>query len=351
MTHNSFHAIPEPMKARIVFFIAAILVTFPSLGAQVPERIVMGGRAVVMVADLVYAFPEARDRVVAVGGTDQGLGTFLKLVHPSFKETPALQRQSGVEVYASFRPDLVIAKAAMRSQIGTGLDALGIRSLYLNLESPEDYYTELVELGRVLGNPGRGAELVSYYKDVVARAAAASATGASAAGASAGAKPRVLVIQSAGEAYQVPPESWIQTRMVELAGGTPAWRGANPGSGWSRIGPEQILAWNPDVVFVISYNQDVSGIVNGFRNDPRYSALAAVRSGKVWGFPQDFLSWDQPDTRWGLGLLWMVNRLHPGQLAGYSAETEARRFFRLFYGFDDAVFNKEILTRFKGDWK
>jgi iron complex transport system substrate-binding protein len=333
------------MKLRTVLSIAAFAAAFSVLGAQVPNRIVMGGRAVVMVADAVYAFPGARSRVLAVGGTDQGLGTFLKLVDPSFKETPSLQRQSGVEVYASFRPDLVIAKAAMRSQIGSGLDTLGIKSLYLNLESPEDYYAELLVLGSVLGDPARGSELVAYYKDVVARAdAAASQAGA-------GNRPRVLVIQSAGEAYQVPPESWIQTRMVDLAGGNPVWKGANPGSGWSRIGPEQILAWNPDVVFVISYNQDVTSVAEGFKKDPRYSTLGAVRSGKVWGFPQDFLSWDQPDTRWGLGLLWMTNRLHPGRLAGYSAEAEARRFFRLFYGFDDTVFNREILSRFKGDWK
>jgi iron complex transport system substrate-binding protein len=334
------------MKTRTVSFIAVFAAAFSVLGAQVPERIVMGGRAVTMVADAVYAFPEARPRVLAVGGTDQGLGTFLKLVDPAFKETPALQRQSGVEAYAAFRPDLVIAKAPMRSQIGAGLDALGIKALYINLESPEDYYKELVELGRVLGNPARGAELVGYYKDVVARSAAAFASGEGG-----GAKLRVLVLQSAGEAFQVPPESWIQTRMVELAGGIPVWRGANPGSGWARVGPEQIAAWNPDVVFVISYNQDVSRVAEGFRTDPRYSMLEAVRSGKVWGFPQDFLSWDQPDARWGLGLLWMTNRLNPGRLAGYSAEAEARRFFRLFYGLDDAVFNQEILTRFKGDWQ
>ncbi|MDX9957300.1 MAG: ABC transporter substrate-binding protein [Spirochaetia bacterium] len=332
------------MKTRTVLFIAVFAAAFSALGAQVPERIVMGGRAVTMVADAVYAFPDARARVQAVGGTDQGLGIFLRLVDPAFKETPALQRQSGVEAYAAFRPDLVIVKSAMRSQLGAGLDALGIRSLYLNLESPDDYYKELAELGRVLGDPARGAELVGYYKDLVTRVASATGTAG-------GVKPRVLVIQSAGEVFQVPPASWIQTRMVELAGGIPVWTGANPGSGWSRVGPEQIAAWNPDVVFVISYKTDVAGIVENFRIDPRYSVLAAVRSGKVWGFPQDFLSWDQPDVRWGLGLLWMTNRLHPGRLAGYSAEAEARRFFRLFYGLDDAVFNQEILTRFKGDWK
>ena len=150
-----------------------------------------------------------------------------------------------------------------------------------------------------------------------------------------------VMVADAVNAFQVPPESWMQTRMVELAGGIPVWRGTNPGYGWARVGQEQIAAWNPDVVFVISYSQDVSGIVEGFKKDQRYSVPAAVHSSKVWAFPQDFLSWDQPDTRWGLGLLWMADRLHPGRLA----QT------KLFYGFDDTVFNKEILTRFKGDWK
>ena len=40
--------------------------------------------------------------------------------------------------------------------------------------------------------------------------------------------------------------------------------------------------------------------------DPRFSGLKAAKTGRVLGFAQDFLSWDQPDARWGLGLLWLT---------------------------------------------
>jgi iron complex transport system substrate-binding protein len=360
----------------------------------------MGGRAVVIVADAVYAFPTARARITAVGGTDQGLGTFLKIVDPGFRETPSLQRQSGAEVYAALRPDLVILKAPMKAQVGPGLDALGIRTLYLNLESPEDYYIELTVLGSVLGEPARAAELVDYYRDIVARASRAASGFSGAAGAgstsagsstssgstsagsstssgstsassstSAGvdragagsstpantsaatAGPRLLMLQASGDGYEVPPDSWMQTRLATLAGAQPVWKGANPGGGWAKVGPEQILAWNPDIICIISYSDDAAVVASRFKADARFASTRAVRNGQVLGMPQDFLSWDQPDARWGLGLMWLSDRLYPGRLAGYSPEAEARRFFSLFYGLDAAAFDQHIRPRLRGDWQ
>ena len=331
------------MYNKRVLLAAALVAVIGVVSAQVPTRVVMGGRAVVMVADAVYAFPGARSRVIAVGGADQGLGTFLKVVDPTYKDTPSLPRQAGVEVYASFKPDLVILKSPMKAQLGPGFEALGIKALYLNLESPDDYYTELMALGRLFNEEARAQELVSYYQDTVERAGRASRAGER--------KPRLLVIQSSGGTYEVPPASWMQTRLAALAGAIPVWSEANPGGGWAKVGAEQILAWNPDIVCVISYSEDPSVLARGFGSDTRFASLEAVRSGKVYAMPQDFLSWDQPDARWGLGLLWLTNKLHPGGLPGYSAELEARRFFQLFYGLDEASFQREVKPKLRGDWQ
>jgi iron complex transport system substrate-binding protein len=83
-------------------------------------------------------------------------------------------------------------------------------------------------------------------------------------------------------------------------------------------------------------------------SDPRFSGLKAAKTGTIVGFTQDFLSWDQPDTRWGLGLLWLTDVVYPGSMAGYSTEAEARRFFSLFYGFSPAAFDAQIGTRLRG---
>lgn len=336
------------MKTRNIAFVAALLVTVALAGAQVPDRVVLGGKAVTMVADVVYAFPVARPKVVAVGGTDQGLGVFLDTVSPGFSALPHFDRQAGVEVYASFKPDLVILKSSLRKSLGPGLDALGVKAAYLNLETPDDYYKDLATVGRIFGDPARATALIEYYQGVVATAGRAASASTAKSG---GARPRVLLVQATGDGFEVPPDSWIQTLLVEMAGGQAIWKGANPGSGWAKVGPEQIVAWNPDVFIVVSYKERAAGIASRIAADPRYSGLKAAKSGRIVGFAQDFLSWDQPDTRWGLGLLWLADIINPGAMPGYSAEAEARRFFGLFYGFDSSAFDDKVLPRLNGTGK
>ncbi|HPB66273.1 MAG TPA: hypothetical protein PLW80_06920, partial [Spirochaetales bacterium] len=159
------------MKTKHTMLAIAVMALASAAGAQTPSRVVMGGKAVTMVADAVYMFPSARPRVVAIGGTDQGLGVFLETVAPGFSALPSFPRQAGVEVYASHRPDLVILKSSLKKSLGAGLEALGIRTLYLSLETPDDYYAELALLGRTFGDEKRAAELIGYYQNVVATAA------------------------------------------------------------------------------------------------------------------------------------------------------------------------------------
>jgi iron complex transport system substrate-binding protein len=332
------------LAASLAAMLAAAL---PSPAQTTPPRgSVLGGKAVVMVADLVYAFPEARATVLGVAGTDQGLGSFLATVDPSFAAKPVLDRSAGAEVYAALKPDLVILKAAMKKSLGAQLDTLGLRSLYLNLETPEDYHRDIAALGAAFGAAKRAEELSSYYRSVVERTR--SKTGADLRKA-----PRVLVVQAglaSGEAFDVPPKSWMQSILAGFAGGEPVWFGANPGEGWGRIGFEQIAAWNPDVLIVIDYREGVDATVTALRKDPRFAALACGKSGRILGFPQDWYSWDQPDTRWGLGLLWMAKALRPSEFADLDLVAEARAFYRLFYGFDTATFDKEVASRLKGDY-
>jgi iron complex transport system substrate-binding protein len=336
--HHGFAA------AAMGLLLAAALPAQPQTAA--PRATVLGGKAVVMVADLVYAFPEARPTVLAVAGTDQGLGSFLQTVDPGFASKPVLDRSAGAEVFAALKPDLVMLKSAMKKSLGTQLDALGIRSLYLNLETPDDFYRDIAALGATFGAAKRAETLTAYYRGIVERAKARDASGGQKA-------PRVLVVQSSlasREAFDVPPRTWMQSILAGLAGGDPVWFGANPGDGWGRISFEQIAVWNPDVLIVIDYRETVDATVSALKKDARFAGLACGKNGKILGFPQDWYSWDQPDTRWGLGLLWMAKAFRPAEFARLDLIAEAREFYRLFYGFDDTTFDKMVAPRLKGDY-
>jgi len=307
---------------------------------RTPARIILGGKAVVMVADLVFAFPGVRDRVIAVAGTDQGLGTFLETVSPGFMAKPSLDKQAGPEAYAALKPDLVIMKSSMKGSTGKGLEALGIKTLYLNLETPEDYYRDLAELGRVFDQKARADELVAYYRKITADIGAARTANPQ----------RVLLVQAGAGGLETPPDSWMQTILVRMAGGDPVWQGSNPGAGWAQVNPEQLALWNPEYIFVVSYKDNIDRTVASIAADPCYGNLAAVKNGKLFGFPRDFYSWDQPDTRWALGLLWLTGKIRPDTKAAPDMESRAREFYSLFYAMNDATFDKAIQPRLSGIW-
>jgi len=331
------------MKRTIPFILVFVLV-IAGLGAQ--QRIVIGGKASIMLADAVYLFPGVGKRIVAYASGDQGLGIFISAIDPDFKNNVSFDKSAGAEVYASFKPDLVILKSGMMSQLKAPLDALGIRQLYLTLETPEQYYEDLTTLGRVLGYEKRGEDVVSWYASHEARIVSrTSKLGADK-------KPKVLLMQlsASGESsWQVPPDSWMQTIMTERAGGLAVWKGSNPGSGWATVSVEQIAAWNSDYVFIVDYRGASTKAAEAFKKDPRLSSLRAVKSNTVYGFPQDFYSWDQPDTRWILGFTWLAKRIQPSLFSDISLSQTTRDFFGFMYGFSEAAFRSVILPKMQGD--
>jgi iron complex transport system substrate-binding protein len=69
----------------------------------------------------------------------------------------------------------------------------------------------------------------------------------------------------------------------------------------------------------------------------------------MFGFASDLYSWDQPDTRWGLGLLWLASKIHPDLFPDLDMQHEAQVFYQELYGMDEAAFLKDILPTFAGD--
>ncbi|MDX9783752.1 MAG: ABC transporter substrate-binding protein [Spirochaetia bacterium] len=324
------------------FFFLLSLASVAEPAAQ--NRLVLGGRAVIMVADAVYLFPGAGKRVLAIAGADQGLGSFLSVIDTDFGKKPVLDRNAGVETYASLKPDVVVLKTAMKKSLGAGFDALGIVQLYLNLETPEDYFTDIRNLGTLFGMEDRAEALVAFYTGKLDWLGASKRQGQA---------PRVLLVQASSAqegTWDVPPASWMQTRLVEMAGGEAVWKNANPGSGWAAVNAEQIAVWNPEVILVVDYRRDSRVAAQTLASLPVLASTRAVKDGRVFGFAQDFYSWDQPDVRWILGLEWIHRLLWPDLHSSGSMQDSAREFFEFMYSIGPDSFTETIQPRLSGDF-
>ena len=296
-----------------------------------PQRIVIAGRASILLADAVYAFTSAPEKVVALTKAKQGMD-FLALVDPQVGEKAVLGPESSPEAIAAHKPDVVLMKAFLADKLGRIVENLGIPVFYLSLETPEAYPQELAQLGALMGEPERGQALAAYYLNKMNAVTEAVADLPA---------PGVLVLQHSvkgGEtAYLVPPKPWIQTQMVRLAGGTPLWAEEVSGGSWTVVDAEQIAAWNPEVILLIDYFGSPLEAVQALDEGGFGPNLKAVQAHQVWPFPKDFLSWDQPDTRWILGLMWTAKQLHPDRFADLDILAESDAFYRTLYGLDEVA--------------
>lgn len=316
--------------------------------AKPPERIVVAGKGAFLLMDALYLFPQAPSRLITIITGAQRYQDFLGLMDPDLTEKLVLAGDAGPEQIAAAKPDAVVMKSYLAGGLGQSVERLGIPVVYLDLETPEQYLRDLQTLGALFGDLQRAESLRAHYREQMQTVSNVLNDLAEAD------KPRVLVLtysqQGGITAFQVPPLSWMQTKVVELAGGTPVWSEAAATGGFVTVNLEQIAVWNPDYIFLISYSQEAGQIRKMLAEQPSWQQLKAVQSGHFYGFPADFISWDQPDPRWILGLSWMTSKLHPERFSNQDPFQRIEDFYRFAYNLEGTTVREKILPRITGDF-
>lgn len=306
-----------------------------------PQNIVVTGRATQLIINTLYLFPEAKERVAHVEYRSQTSHLFMPLVDPLAKQKADLEKDSGAEQIAPLKPDIVLMKSYLKTDLGDPIEQLGIKVFYLNLETPEAFFSEVEMLGKLFGNPQRSQKIVQYYQDRVQMIEKKVKD------IPADQRPEVLILQysvKGGEtAFSVPPVDWLQTRMVEVAGGQPVWRDISASGGWTVVSLEQIAAWDPEILFIVDYSGSAPQVVADLQQNDSWKSLPAMAAGKVYPFPCDFLSWDQPDSRWILGQMWLAKMLHPETFADLDMGAETIDFYQQMYGLSAEQIESEVL--------
>jgi iron complex transport system substrate-binding protein len=293
-------------------------------------------------------FPEASQTIVAFGKSNQVGGRFISLLDPEAEKRAVLAPDVGAEEVLAHDPDWVVLKSYLKNGLGAQLEDLGVPVLYVDLEGPEQFREDIMAMGRLFGNPQRAQELTRYFAenlDAVERRSQ---------GLGQNEKPATLLLyygtRSGTSSFNVPPKQWLQSRMVQWAGGEPIWLEAVTGSGWQQMSFEQIAAWNPDYILLVSYHSPVDEVKAALLSNQKWSQLKAVQQGNLLAFPTDYLSWDQPDPRWILGLHWLAGRLHPQISPAVSLENKVVEFYSFVYGFSERSIREQILPLIRGDY-
>ncbi|MBN1260290.1 MAG: ABC transporter substrate-binding protein, partial [Anaerolineae bacterium] len=313
---------------------------------RLPRRIVVVGRAPYIGLHLLYMFPEGRTRLIGAESRSATPSDFLPYVEPDFLDRIAIMAANpNPEQITALEPDLVLMKSVVMEQMGEALAQVGIPVVYLGLETPEQFFLDVTNLGLLLGNTSRAEEILAFYQTRLERIATRIAD------VSEEERPRVLLLEYSdrgGEvAVQVPAMAWMQTIQAQTAGGNPVWGSeAQITDGWTVVNFEQIAAWDPDKIFVVVWYQlDPQQVIAGLKADTQWSKLMAVRNGELYAFPADIFGWDTPESRWILGMTWLASRLYPERFADVDLQAEIYDFFAVLYGMDRSAVNAAIMPR------
>lgn len=124
--------------------------------------------------------------------------------------------------------------------------------------------------------------------------------------------------------------------VIEAAGGIPVSQDLEAGNR-SQINYEQLMAWDPDVIFIdhggMNDGETVEELKQDIMSDSTYSALTAVQNEAVYLSPSGVFYWDMGIQKILL-IMNMAKTLHPDEFADLDMEQEVMTFYQTFYGYD-----------------
>lgn len=99
--------------------------------------------------------------------------------------------------------------------------------------------------------------------------------------------------------------------------------------GFKSVSMEQVIAWNPQVIFV---QNRYPSVINEIITSPQWQTIDAVKHHRVYLMPDYAKAWGYPmPEAMGIGELWMAKKLYPQQFQDIDMQTLANRWYQRFY--------------------
>ncbi|MGL4738726.1 MAG: ABC transporter substrate-binding protein [Cellulosilyticaceae bacterium] len=261
---------------------------------------------------------EAEDKVV---GIEMKADTreIYKRAAPEFLELEAIGsgKALNVESILALNPDLVIIPYRLESFIPQ-LEALGIPTIAVEPETMEGFMTCVSLVGEAIGHEKEAKALLTYYEEQMNRVTKLTEQVEE--------KPSVY-LSGSGTALTTVTGKMYQNDMIAIAGGENVSAELEDGY-WAQISPEQLLAWNPEKWFAVSY---ADYTLDDILNDSKFSTIQAVQNGEVVTFPSKLEPWDYPTPSSVLGVLWLTQELHPDLYSEEEYSEDATAFYKQFF--------------------
>ena len=99
--------------------------------------------------------------------------------------------------------------------------------------------------------------------------------------------------------------------------------------GFKSVSMEQVIAWDPEVIFVQDRYPSVVAEIN---RSPQWQTIDAVKNRRVYLMPDYAKAWGYPmPEAMGIGELWMAKKLYPEKFRDIDMRKRANDWYQRFY--------------------
>lgn len=272
------------------------------------------------------------------GDTSEGcVNCFETIIEGRMPDLPEISTRYDIyfEKIAALNPDIIFCGSlkdaeAFEDKIGCPVVVLGGRGWNF---SDEGYFNSIEVAGKALDKEEEAKELIDFIKSKIDRVKSVTDEMDDSE------KPKVyFASRGASAAFYDPKEGRDFTRTepeydpLTVAGGINVASDI-PGS-TVNVGLEQIIAWNPDYIFIASSDPGNYTALNFIKNSPELQSVNAIKNGNVYYCFYPHCRGTPPDRNL-LNMMYMAKILHPDKFRDLDLEKEGNEIFRAFLGVDN----------------
>ncbi len=184
-----------------------------------------------------------------------------------------------MEIIKTLNPDYVIGPAALQGDIQSGLEAAGVKGLFLNMESIEGLYKSVEQLGDLFGRQAEAQTMLDEFSAFYYEYSKENEGKES---------PKVLVLMGLPGSYVVATGKSYVGSLVRLAGGTNVYEDGE--SNFLVANTEDMQTKDPDIILRAAHAMPedvVQMFKEEFETNDIWKHFRAVQEGRVYDLPYD----------------------------------------------------------------
>lgn len=179
------------------------------------------------------------------------------------------------EKIATLDADWVIGPASLKNDLQPKYSAIGVKSIFLNLESVEGMYQSIDDLGKIFGREQQAQELINEYETFISEYNEKNAGKE---------QPTVLVLMGFPGSYSVATENSYTGSLVKLAGGKNVYEGES--GNYIVANTEDIIKKDPDIIVCTAHGgldeTAYKYLKDDFKNNDIWQHFRAVEEDHVY---------------------------------------------------------------------